>query len=76
MSAVDGRALLVYQGAVAVHVGGVVPGGGVPGNGDALEGDGTTDGAGGRSWLHSRRQSRSFARSAGRPGAVSLSWRR
>jgi hypothetical protein len=32
-------------GAVAVHVGGVVPGGGVPGDGDALAGELEGDGA-------------------------------
>jgi len=53
MSAVDGWALVVYQGAGAVmfRVGGIVPGGGVPGRGDGLagelEGDGALDGAGG-----------------------------
>ena len=41
MSAVDGRALVVYHGAgaVAVDVGGVVPGDGVPGHGQGLAGE-------------------------------------
>jgi hypothetical protein len=47
MSAVDGWALVVYQGAGAVmfRVGGIVPGGGVPGRGNGLAGELEGDGA-------------------------------
>src|SRR5690349_6051010 len=53
MSAVDSRALLVYQGGAGAGRlrRQIVPGGGVPGDGDALagelEGDGAAEGAGG-----------------------------
>ncbi len=46
MSAVDGSALVRYQGsagAVLVHVAGMVPGGGIPEHGQALAGEGEWD---------------------------------